>query len=109
MVRHHGDVRFALENLHGKHGQRTLGADFDKDAAACVVHGFDLFGPLDRRGHLWRELFQNRRFGISPLHGVEGTVNVSGDGDRWPSNLQTFQKPAKGFVGWSNNSGVERM
>ena len=79
VVGHHGNVRFPFENLHGKHGQRTLRPDLNEHAAACVVHGFDLLGPFHRGGHLRSELFQNSRFRVGPLRRVKRTVYVGGD------------------------------
>ena len=71
--------------------QRTRGI-------ACVVHGFDLLGPLDRGGHFEGELLQNSRFGIGPLHRVERAVNVGGDRHRRPANLQPFQNRRRGSL-----------
>ena len=79
VVGHHGNVRFPFENLHGKHGQRTLRPDLNEHAAACVVHGLDLLGPFHRGGHLRSELFQNSRFRVGPLRRVKRTVYVGGD------------------------------
>ena len=107
VVGHHGNVRFPFEDLHGKHGQRTLWPDLNEHATACVVHGFDLLGPLDRGGHLRGELLQNSRFGIGPLHRVKRAVNVGGDRHRRPANFQPFQKPAKGFVGRRDDPRME--
>ena len=55
------------------------------------------------------KLFQNGRLRIHPLHGVERTVNVGGDGDGWPPNLQALEETAERFVGRCDDAGVEGM
>ena len=90
MVGHDGDVRLALENLHGKHGQGSLGPYFDENSSACGVHRLDLFGPLDRRRHLRCQFFQDGGLRICSLNGVERPVDVRRDGDFRPAYFQAL-------------------
>ena len=99
MIGHDRHVRAVLENLHCKHRQRPLGAHLDEHAAARIVHGLNLLGPLHGRRHLGCEFFKNRWLGRVALHRVKRPVNVGRDGHGGPSNFKPLQESAKRFVG----------
>ena len=104
MVRHHGNMRSAFQNLRGEHGQGSLWTDFNKDPTAGSVHGFDLLGPFHRRGHLGGKLSEDAGLGIFAILRVKVTVDVRGDGNAWPTDLELFQKSAQRFVGGSDDA-----
>ena len=109
MVGHHGHVRCVFQNLGSEHGQGPLGTDLKEHASTGAVHGSNLFGPFHRRRHLRCEFLQNARFCVLPFAGVEGAVDVGGDGDGGPSNFESFEETAQRFVGRRHDTRVEGM
>ena len=107
MIGHDGNMEFVFQDLHSEHGQSTLWSHLNEDASASVVHRFDLFGPFNRRRHLWSQFLKNRRLGIIAILRVKGAVNVGGDGNGWPPNLKFLQETTQRFVRWCDNAGME--
>ena len=109
MIGHDGNVRLAFQNLHRKHRQGSLWSNLDEQPASCLVHGLNLLGPFNRRGHLWCQLFQNGGLGVGTFHRVKAPVNIGRDGHVWPPNLKILQETAQRFVRRCDNFRVESV
>ena len=109
VVRHHRQSRLALKDLRCKHGQGTLWSDLDEGPCACSRHGFDLCGPFHRGSHLRSEFFEDRSLGVLSFHGVKGPVDVGGDRNRRPLEVQFLEERAQRSVGWSDDLRMESV